>query len=41
LFEAGVEDVITDCIANFVGMTFRDRFGGKDVTMGHNKKVIR
>ena len=35
LFEAGVKDVITDGVANFVGMTFRDRFGGKDVTMGH------
>ena len=35
LFEAGIEDVITDSIANFVGMTFCDLFGGKDVTMGH------
>ncbi len=31
LFEAGVEDVIADGIANFIGMTFGDRFGGKDV----------
>jgi hypothetical protein len=37
LFEAGIEDVITDSIANFVGMTFCDRFGGKDVTMGHGE----
>ena len=37
LFETGVEDVIADGIANFVGMTFGDGFGGKDVTMRHGE----
>jgi hypothetical protein len=37
LVETGVEDVIADGIANFVRVTFSDRFGGKDVTMRHGK----
>jgi hypothetical protein len=31
LSQAGVEDGIGNCIADFIGMTFADRFGGKDV----------
>jgi len=35
LLETGVENVIADRIANFIGMTFGDGFRGKNVTMGH------
>ena len=38
LLETGIENVIADCIANFVGMPFGDRFRGKNVTMRHNKR---
>ena len=33
LLETGIENVIADRIANFIGMTFGDRFRGKNVTM--------
>ena len=35
LLETGVENVITDCIANFVRMPFGDGFRGKNVTTRH------
>ena len=35
LLEAGIKNVIADGIANFVGMTFGDGFGGKNVTVRH------
>src|SRR5439155_7634255 len=35
LCEPGVQHVIADGIANFIGMTFGDRFGGKDVAVRH------
>src|SRR5436190_18178051 len=37
LFETGIENVIADCVANFVRMTFGNGFGGKDITMRHGK----
>jgi len=33
LFETGVQDGIGDLVGNFVGMTFRDRFRGKQKTI--------
>ena len=36
LFETGVENVIADGVANFVGMAFGDGLRRKDVTAGHN-----
>ena len=38
--ETGVKNVIADGIANFVRVTFSDRFGGKNVTMRHGKIEI-
>ena len=38
LLEAGIENVIADRVANFIGMTFRDRFRGKDIMMRHENK---
>ena len=33
LLEAGVQDGVGDLVGNFVGMTFRDRFRGKQKTI--------
>jgi hypothetical protein len=41
LLETGVENVIADGIANFIGMTFGDRFGGKDVAVRHVERESR
>lgn len=38
LLKTGIENVIADRIADFVWMTFGDRFGGKNETMRHEKK---
>src|SRR5204862_4180400 len=40
LLKTSVENVIADGIANFIGMTFGNGFGGKDVTTGHGLKNV-
>ena len=37
--EAGVEDGVRDLIRDFVGMTFTDGFGSKEIFMGHSRKT--
>ncbi len=37
LLEAGIKNVIADGVADFIGVTFRDRFRGKNITMRHRK----
>ncbi len=39
LRQAGVEHGVGNGVANLVGMSFTDGFGGKDVTAGHAKKM--
>src|SRR4029077_4149797 len=39
-FETGVENVIADGVADFIGMTFGDGLGRKDVTAGHELKNV-
>jgi hypothetical protein len=38
LRDAGIKDRVGNCVANFVGVTFTDGFGRKNVTARHNKK---
>ena len=38
LFEAGVENVVANCVADFIGMTFGDGLGGEDIATRHNKQ---
>src|SRR5947208_7823031 len=40
LLKTSVENVIADGIANFIGMTFGNGFGRKDVTTGHGLKNV-
>ena len=35
LIETGIKNVIADRVADFIGMTFGNGFGGKDVAMRH------
>ena len=37
LIETGIKNVIADRVADFIGMTFGNGFGGKDVAMRHGE----
>ncbi len=41
LFEAGIENRITNGVANFIWMAFGDRLGRKNVTAGHDQTLKR
>jgi hypothetical protein len=41
LLQTGIQDIIADRIADFVGMAFGNRFGGKNVTARHGENVKR
>ena len=37
--EAGVENGVRDLVCDFVGMTFADGFGSKEIFVGHGHKT--